>query len=127
MQADSEQLLEQWEQSYKKGLLSFWMLMVIAEKPIYAYEMREKVIQISAGSIHADENSIYRALRRFAQNGLVTSTMKASSKGPDRRYFRLSSKGEKLLSEFIQRNLTVFNSNKVKQAMKNAISKYKKE
>jgi PadR family transcriptional regulator PadR len=118
MSAENSLLLEQWEQNYKKGLLSFWMLMAIAEKPVYAYEMREKIIQISAGSIHADENSIYRALRRFTQNELVKSQLKASDKGPNRRYFQLSKKGEDLLSKFIQRNLLVFGHKKVISAMK---------
>ncbi len=117
MSDNVEDLLGIWEQNYKKGLLSFWMLMAIAEKPIYAYEMRDRVIKISADSIHADENSIYRALRRFAQNGLVKSTLKTSKKGPKRRYFKLSSKGEKLLASFIERNISIFNDEKVQLAI----------
>ena len=115
-------LLEKWERNFKKGLLSFWMLMAIAEEPVYAYAMREKIAELSGGSIEADENSIYRALRRFAQNGLVSSRMQASEKGPDRRYFELTVKGESLLGEFIERNLEVFRQKKTVEAM-NRISK----
>ena len=122
MSENENNLLEKWERNFKKGLLSFWMLMAIAEEPVYAYEMREKIADLSGGSIEADENSIYRALRRFAQNGLVKSRMRASEKGPDRRYFELSAKGEALLGEFIQRNLEVFRQKKTIEAM-NRISK----
>ncbi len=122
MSDNVDELLGKWEQTYKKGLLSFWMLMVIAETPIYAYEMKEKVKQISQGSISADENSIYRALRRFSQSGLVESEMKVSDIGPNRRYFQLSAKGKKLLASFIERNISVFNEKNVKLAI-NKISR----
>jgi PadR family transcriptional regulator PadR len=117
MSGESKVLLDQWEQNYKKGLLSFWMMLAIAEEALYAYEMREKVETLSKGSVLADENSIYRALRRFATNGLVKSEMRHSDIGPDRRYFQLSERGEKLLGQFIQRNIDVFNDKKVKKAM----------
>lgn len=118
MEPNTEVLLEQWEQNYKKGLLSFWMLLAIAEDARYAYEMKDKVEALSKGSISADENSIYRALRRFAKSGLVRSEMRPSDIGPDRRYFQLSKRGEALLAAFIQRNLNVFNDKDVKRAMK---------
>jgi len=117
MSEETEMLLDQWEQNYKKGLLSFWMMLAIAEKALYAYEMRETVETLSKGSVLADENSIYRALRRFAKNGLVKSEMRHSDIGPDRRYFELSERGEQLLGKFIQRNINVFNDKKVKKAM----------
>ena len=74
---DSDELLIQWEQSYKKGLLSFWMLLSLSERPMYAYEMKEHIEAFSQGSISADENSIYRALRRFAKTGLITAQIQA--------------------------------------------------
>ncbi len=114
--------LQKWEQNYKKGLLSFWMLLAIAGEALYAYEMREKIEKLSKGSIVADENSIYRALRRFAKSGLVTSELRPSDIGPERRYFELSEKGKGLLVQFIQRNLSAFADNELKKAM-NSITK----
>ena len=113
----TEQLLEQWEQNYKKGLLSFWILLSLAEEAQYAYAMKEHIEALSLGSMSADENSIYRALRRFVQEGLVASEMRPSELGPDRRYFELSAKGRALLAGFIERNLSVFNHAAVKKAM----------
>lgn len=117
MSEHAEILLERWEQNYKKGLLSFWMLLAIAEEALYAYEMKDKVEELSKGSVRADENSIYRALRRFTKNGLVESEMRPSDIGPERRYFQLSSRGDKLLAQFIERNLDVFKDKTVKKAM----------
>ena len=125
MSDNTQPLLNQWEQSYKKGLLSFWILLAISQEALYAYEMRERVETLSQNSISADENSIYRALRRFAKNGLVSSEMRPSDIGPNRRYFQLTPKGETLLSDFINRNLAVFSSKNVKQAMTKIINNSK--
>ena len=38
-----DQLLFKWEGVYKKGLLSFWILLLLDERPSYAYEMAGEV------------------------------------------------------------------------------------
>ena len=62
---ETDALLLKWEESYKKGLLSFWILLLLYERPSYPFEMRPLIEEISQGSITVDENSIYRALNRF--------------------------------------------------------------
>ncbi len=101
-------LLEKWEESYKKGLLSFWILLLLYERDSYPFEMRPLIEEISQGTITADDNSIYRALSRFQEVGLVSSKTKPSSQGPYRRYYRLTEKGFYLLKRFIERNIRVF-------------------
>ncbi len=112
-------MLHQWEQTYKKGLLTFWILLSLSERPMYAYEMREKIMEFSQGSIVADENSFYRALKRFADSGIVTSQMKPSEIGPDRKYFELSPIGSELLEQFIDRNINVLQEQPVVTVIKN--------
>src|SRR5512140_2145550 len=101
-------LLQKWEESYKKGLLSFWILLLLYERDSYPFEMRPLIEEISQGSITADDNSIYRALSRFQEVGLVSSETQASSQGPYRRYYRLTEKGFQLLRRFVERNIRVF-------------------
>ena len=60
-----DDLLENWEAVYKKGLRTFWLLLFLHERPAYAYEAGVVIGQISQGTVSADENSIYRALNRF--------------------------------------------------------------
>ena len=64
-------LLDQWESVYKKGLLTFWLLLLLHERPMYAFEMGQELDAISRGTTTADEKSLYRALRRFEAMGLV--------------------------------------------------------
>ena len=112
---DISDLLTKWEETYKKGLLSFWILLLLYERPSYPYEMSAEVAKISQGTISVDDNSIYRALNRFESVGIVKSELQQSNTGPQRRYYRLTSKGKALLTEFIQRNIRVFETPSVSE------------
>lgn len=101
-------LLDQWESVYKKGLLSFWVLLLLHERPSYVFEMGQQLVSISQGSISADEKSLYRALRRFEAMGVVESSWKSSDVGPRRRYYDLTDLGTALLRQFAQRNVLIF-------------------
>src|SRR5512146_3377059 len=99
---DTNDLLGKWEETYKKGLLSFWILLLLYERPSYPYEMSAEVTKISQGTISVDDNSIYRALNRFEAVGIVKSALQQSSTGPQRRYYSLTNTGKALLTQFIQ-------------------------
>ena len=112
---DIRELLDRWEESYKKGLLSFWLLLLLHERPAYAFEMRTRVEALSHGTISADDNSIYRALNRFAEIGVVSSELQPSSQGPARRYYSLTGPGQELLRCFVERNILLFRDEEVEQ------------
>jgi DNA-binding PadR family transcriptional regulator len=101
-------LLESWETNYKRGLLTFWILFLLTERPGYAYEMSLDIFRISQETMSVNEQSIYRALTRFERMGLVTSENRPSEIGPPRKYYDLSPLGRRLLARFIKRNLEVF-------------------
>lgn len=103
-----ENLLTQWEETYKKGLFSFWLLLLLAQRNAYPYEIKGAINQMSQNTINADENSIYRALNRLADSGIVDSEVLPSETGPSRRYFFLTDLGHELLTRFITRNILVF-------------------
>ena len=105
---DIGELLNKWEETYKKGLLSFWILLLLYERPSYPYEMSAELAKISQGTISVDDNSIYRALNRFESVRIVKSELKQSNTGPQRKYYSLTTTGRALLTEFIQRNIQVF-------------------
>ena len=105
---DLDRLLENWESVYKKGLLTFWLLLLLDEKPCYPYEMSAEVMRLSEGTISADDNSNYRAINRFEEMGLVTSQSGESKLGPPRKYYRLTEDGRELLRRFIERNILIF-------------------
>ena len=101
-------LLDQWESNYKKGLLTFWLMMMLHKRPMYVFEMGQALVDASQGTITADGKSLYRALRRFERIGLVESRWQASEVGPRRRYYQLTGLGTELLRRFVRRNLLIF-------------------
>jgi len=113
-----DELLETWEGTYKKGLLSFWILLLLDQRPTYAFEMNPLIRELSQNSISADDNSLYRALNRFEQLGLISSQRQPSEVGPTRRYYSLTDAGRELLIQFTQRNLLVFQSPAVAEAIR---------
>jgi PadR family transcriptional regulator PadR len=108
-----EELLANWEGNYKKGLLTFWLLLILHGREAYAFEMSSLIVEYSRNTITADEKSIYRALNRFEDLGIVASSWRDSEIGPKRRYYRLTVKGIELLQHFIQRNILLFQTEDV--------------
>lgn len=121
--AEVDDLLKNWEEVYKKGLLTFWILFFLHDRPGYAYEMSAAIGELSEGTITADENSIYRALNRFEPLGIVKSELKQSAVGPQRRYYRLTENGTVLLAKFIQRNVLVFEKPEIAERIQAIVTK----
>lgn len=111
-------LLARWEETYKKGLLSFWILLLLDQRPSYAFEMKALIEELSQGTISADSNSLYRALGRFEEMGLVAGEVRPSASGPDRRYYCLTANGQNLLAQFARRNLLVFQQPEVAERLR---------
>ena len=121
-QTNLENLLTQWEETYKKGLLSFWLLLLLAQRKAYPYEIKAAINEMSRKTINADENSIYRALNRLADSGIVDSEILPSETGPSRRYFFLTQLGLELLNRFITRNILVFEQEDVADLIQKTLS-----
>lgn len=117
MHSDLEEILSTWETVYKRGLLSFWVLLLLHDRSSYPYEMNQEIEDLSKGTMSVDGNSIYRILKRFEGMGLVKSEIRNSDSGPDRRYYSLSSSGLKVLKEFTKRNLLLFQDPEMKKQL----------
>lgn len=103
-----DDLLNTWEDTYKKGLLTFWVLLLLHERPRYAFELSAAVAEASHETISVDDQSIYRALKRFEGIKIVGSYWEDSPQGPQRKYYQLTELGNELLKKFIQRNILLF-------------------
>jgi DNA-binding PadR family transcriptional regulator len=101
-------LLDSWETTYRRGLLSLWLLLLLDEQPAYAYEIAAMIFERSQETMAVNDQSVYRALNRFEKLGLVTTATKPSDIGPSRKYYYLTPKGRQLLVDFIRRNMLVF-------------------
>jgi DNA-binding PadR family transcriptional regulator len=124
---DFMEMLVNWESVYKRGLLTFWILLLLHDHPSFPYEINNEIEELSQGTMSADGNSIYRALRRFEEMGLVTSEIRISKTGPDRRYYELARRGRILLDHFIRRNLLVFQDSSIMERLQVVLEGTSKE
>jgi PadR family transcriptional regulator, regulatory protein PadR len=123
-QTTLDSLLAQWEENYKKGLLSFWLLLLLDQRKAYPYEIKAAIAEMSHATINADENSIYRSLNRLADSGIVDSEVVPSGSGPNRRYFFLTSLGHALLTRFITRNILVYEQPDVAELIQKTLTSH---
>jgi PadR family transcriptional regulator PadR len=118
-----DEMLQKWEEVYKRGLLSFWLLLLLSQRPAYPREIDQELATISLDTISADDNSIYRALSRFEDMGIVSSELQQSELGPPRKYYSLNEKGLRLLAGFIQRNILIFEDASVKEQIQTVLAR----
>lgn len=81
-----------------KGTLEGCILKVISFQETYGYEISQSLQKYGFQDI--SEGTIYPLLLRLEKNGLVTTQYRASSLGPKRKYFQISSEGEIALTSF---------------------------
>lgn len=103
-----DDLLEAWESTHKKGQLTFWLLLSLRDQPRYVGEIKEFVISTGRGTLTCEEQSIYRALRKFYDLEIVDYELREGFKGPDRKYYFLTKIGIRLLKAFIERNIKLY-------------------
>ena len=112
-----EELLTAWEETYKKGQLTLWIFLSLRAGPKYVSELQESIAGFSKGTIHAEEQSLYRTLRKFYHLKMVDFQTGKGHKGPERKYYRLTPMGEDLLASFIERNIRLFFEEPLKQLL----------
>lgn len=83
-----------------KGVLEYCVLQLIAQNPTYGYEIVMQLKQVGFADI--SESTLYPLLLRLEQQGKVTVERKPSPKGPNRKYYVITEKGQKSLLEFRQ-------------------------
>lgn len=103
-----EELLNAWEETYKKGQLTLWIFLSLKEGPKYVTQLQDSIEIFSKGTIRAEEQSLYRTLRKFYHLKMVDFSSRKGHKGPDRKYYHLTPLGLSLLHDFVERNVLLF-------------------
>lgn len=99
-------LLDTWEDVYKKGQLTLWILLALKARPMHMVDIKQFIKERTNDTLTADDKSMYRALRRFYQIELVSYHDSPSDRGgPDRKVYSLTDSGYRVLEAFIQRNV----------------------
>lgn len=101
-----EEYVADWSDVHKKGQLSLWLLLGIAESKKHAGQLTAFMSDATNGSFRVKEQSIYRALRRFENMQLVSVTRESSpNSGPKHKYYQLTEIGEQVVGRFVAENI----------------------
>lgn len=97
---------------YAKGQLSFLILNCLLERDFYGLDIISEIKSRSNGKIDLKKPSVYSNLTRMEKQGQVSSYMRSSDLGPNRRYYSITEKGrntyQMLKSEFERNHFDVF-------------------
>ncbi len=74
---------------FKKGSLELCVLSLLSREDMYGYEIVSKI----SPRIEVTESTIYPLLRRLTKDDYLTTYVKDSSEGPQRKYYRLTESG----------------------------------
>jgi len=109
-----DELLSAWEETYKKGQLTLWIFLSLKDGKKYVDEIKTFVEDQSMNTMTCESQSLYRNLRKFQLVGVVDFESGVGNKGPERKYYFLTELGQKLLDNFIERNISLFFNNRIK-------------
>jgi PadR family transcriptional regulator PadR len=76
-----------------QGTLDLLILRVAALGPIHGYAIAQRIQQISRDVLQVQQGSLYPALHRLEDRGLLEAEWRASDTGRDAKYYRLTPKG----------------------------------
>ena len=67
----------------------------------------------SKGTISCEEQSLYRALRKYEVINVLNYELRKGNRGPERKYYFLTNLGKKLFNLFVNRNIQLFYSDEI--------------
>jgi DNA-binding PadR family transcriptional regulator len=112
---DEREFLDAWEEIYKRGHLTFWVLLALSDEPLNAPEIHSTINTFSANNFYVTEQSLYRALRRFHGVGLVEVGRKNDKRN---KLYTLTQTGRNVLKGFVERNIVPLYSLTLQKAIK---------
>src|ERR1700733_12236735 len=81
-----------------QGTLDLLILKTAAGDPLHGYAIAQRLEQVSRGVVQVPEGSLYPALHRLENRGLLTSDWKKTDTGREAKFYKLTRKACKQLN-----------------------------
>ncbi len=78
------------------GNLAFHILLALGSGPAHGYAIGKEVEERSSGKLNPTTGSLYQALKRLQDTGLIEPAQTAESVDARRQYFRMTRLGRKV-------------------------------
>jgi len=76
-----------------QGTLDLLILKVIALGPVHGYAIAQRLEQVSRGVVQVPQGSLYPALHRLENRGLLAADWEETESGREAKFYRLTRKG----------------------------------
>lgn len=111
------QLLGDWEEVFKQGLLTFWVLTALQDAALTVSDVGKEVSKLTKNTYKPAEQTLYRVLRKYHDLKLVDFNEIVGNSGPKKKLYSLTDFGNKMLTDFAKRNIELFQIDKVKNLL----------
>lgn len=82
-----------------QGTLDLLILKVVAAGPLHGYAIAQRLQQVSRDVVQVQQGTLYPALHRLENRGLLTADWKQSDTGRDAKFYKLTAKGRLHLAD----------------------------
>src|SRR4051812_50076376 len=89
--------MTQTKSDLPQGTLDLLILKVAALGPVHGYAIAQRLDQASRGVVQVPQGSLYPALHRLENRGLLAADWKATETGREAKFYRLTRKGRAAL------------------------------
>jgi PadR family transcriptional regulator, regulatory protein PadR len=76
-----------------QGTLDLLILKVVALGPVHGYAIGQRLHQVSRGVVEVPQGSLYPALHRLENRGLLEAEWKETETGREAKFYKLTKKG----------------------------------
>lgn len=84
----------------QETLIQPLLLLLLCEKSAHGYELHERLAGFGFG-LNVDPTTVYRYLRRFEEQGFVSSRWETQDAGPARRLYEITPEGKGFLQAWV--------------------------
>lgn len=82
-----------------QGTLDLLVLRTVEHAPLHGYAIAQRIRQISKDVLQVQQGSLYPALHRLENKGLLAADWKATDTGREAKFYRLTAQGRKQLKQ----------------------------
>ncbi len=82
-----------------QGTLDLLILKIVALGPAHGYSIAQRLQQVSRDVVQVPQGSLYPALHRLENRGLLAADWSETESGRDAKFYRLTRKGRAALEE----------------------------
>ena len=91
----------QLQPQIRKGSTPVLILSLLAEQPMYGYQIAQELERRSEGYFEMKEGLLYPALHRMEQDGLLKSEWRSVAGSRRRKYYFITEEGRKVLAKSV--------------------------